>query len=38
MDIKGKISSLVLDKAMNYISGDPETNIPKLLRRILHFC
>jgi len=26
MDIKEKISSLVLDKAMNYISGDPETN------------
>lgn len=34
MDIKGKISSLVLDKAMNYISGDPETNIPKLLNWI----
>ena len=31
MDAKGKISSFVLDKAMNYISGDPETNIPKLL-------
>jgi hypothetical protein len=28
MDIKGKISSLVLNKAMNYISGDSETNIP----------
>jgi MoaA/NifB/PqqE/SkfB family radical SAM enzyme len=31
MDAKGKISSFVLDKAMNYISGDPEANIPKLL-------
>jgi len=31
MDAKGKISSFVLDKAMNYISGDPGTNIPKLL-------
>jgi Predicted Fe-S oxidoreductases len=31
MDAKGKISSFVLDKAMNYISGNPETNIPKLL-------
>ena len=31
MDTKGKISSFVLDKAMNYISGNPETNIPKLL-------
>ena len=31
MDAKGKISSFVLNKAMNYISGNPETNIPKLL-------
>ena len=31
MSVKGKISSFVLDKAMDYISGDPETNIPKLL-------
>lgn len=31
MDIKEKVSSLLLDKAMNYISGDPETNIPRLL-------
>ena len=31
MDTKGKISSFVLDKAMDYISGNPETNIPKLL-------
>lgn len=31
MDIKGKISSLVLDRAMNCISGGPEANIPKLL-------
>lgn len=34
MDAKGKISGFVLDKAMNYISGDPETNIPKLLNWI----
>ena len=31
MDAKEKISSFVLDKAMNYISGNPETNLPKLL-------
>jgi MoaA/NifB/PqqE/SkfB family radical SAM enzyme len=31
MSVKEKISGFVLDKAMNYISGDPETNIPKLL-------
>ena len=31
MSVKGKISGFVLDKAMNYISGNPETNIPKLL-------
>jgi hypothetical protein len=31
MKIKEKVSSVVLDKAMNYISGNPETNIPKLL-------
>ena len=31
MDAKEKISSFVLDKAMNYISGNPETNMPKLL-------
>lgn len=34
MDAKEKISSFVLDKAMNYISGNPETNIPKLLNWI----
>ena len=31
MNAKEKVSSFVLDKAMNYISGDPETNLPKLL-------
>ena len=34
MDTKGKISSFVLDRAMHYISGNPETNIPKLLNWI----
>lgn len=34
MEAKVKISSFVLDKAMNYISGNPETNIPKLLNWI----
>ena len=31
MDAKGKISSFLMDKAVGYISGDPATNIPKLL-------
>ena len=31
MAIKEKVSSVILDKALNYVSGDPETNIPKLL-------
>jgi len=31
MSVKEKISSFALDKAINYISGDPETNIPKVL-------
>ena len=31
MSAKGRISSFALDKAMNYISGAPETNMPKLL-------
>jgi len=31
MNVKEKVSSFVLDKAMNYVSGNPETNIPKLL-------
>ncbi|HWS30704.1 MAG TPA: radical SAM protein [Clostridia bacterium] len=34
MDAKEKIGSFVLDKAMNYVSGDPEVNIPKLLNLI----
>ena len=34
MDIKESISSFALDKAMNYIAGSPETNIPKLLNWI----
>ena len=32
MSAKEKVSSYMLNKAMNYISGDPEKNIPKLLR------
>ena len=32
MELKDKISSALLDKAVNYISGNPETNIPKLLK------
>ena len=31
MDIKEKMSGLVLNKALDYISGDPKTNLPKLL-------
>ena len=31
MSIKGRISNIVLDKAMDYIAGDPEANMPKLL-------
>ena len=31
MRVKEKIGGFVLDKAMNYISGDPEKNLPKLL-------
>ena len=31
MDVKEKVSSYALDKAINYVSSDPETNIPKLL-------
>jgi len=31
MSVKEKVSGFALDKAINYISGDPETNIPKLL-------
>jgi len=31
MSIKGKVGGLVLNQAMNYISGDPEKNLPKLL-------
>ncbi|MCL1828524.1 MAG: hypothetical protein FWG32_03400 [Oscillospiraceae bacterium] len=34
MNVKEKISSFVLDKAMDHISGDPETNLPVLLERI----
>ena len=34
MNVKEKVSSFVLDKAINYVSGDPETNIPKLLSLI----
>ena len=34
MSVKEKVSSFVLDKAINYVSGDPETNIPKLLSLI----
>jgi len=31
MSIKGTVGGLVLNQAMNYISGDPEKNLPKLL-------
>ena len=31
MSIKEKISAVVLNQAMNHISGDPEKNLPKLL-------
>lgn len=31
MNAKGKIGDYVLNQAMNYISGDPEKNLPKLL-------
>ena len=34
MNFKEKVSNFILDKAMDYISGDPETNIPKLLSLI----
>ena len=32
MSAKGKVSSYMLNKAMNYISNEPEKNIPKLLK------
>ena len=32
MSAKGKVTSFMLNKAMNYISSEPEKNIPKLLR------
>lgn len=31
MSAKGKLGGFVLEQAMNYISGDPEKNLPKLL-------
>ncbi|MDR1533191.1 MAG: hypothetical protein LBS62_13600 [Clostridiales bacterium] len=31
MKVKENIGGLVLDKAINYLSGDPESNLPKLL-------
>jgi len=34
MSVKEKVSSFALDKAINYVSGDPETNFPKLLSLI----
>ena len=34
MDAKEKISGFVMNKALDYISGDPETNTPKLLNWI----
>ena len=34
MKIKEKISSFALNKALDYVSGNPETNIPKLLNWI----
>ena len=32
MSAKGKVTSFMLNKAMNYISSEPEKNIPKLLK------
>jgi len=32
MSAKGKVTSFMLNKAMNYISSEPEKNMPKLLR------
>lgn len=34
MNAKGKLGGFVLNQAMNYISGDPEKNLPKLLNWI----
>jgi len=31
MSVKEKVSGFALNRAMNYVSGDPETNMPKLL-------
>ena len=37
MNIKEKAGSFVLEKAMNYISGNPEENLPKLLALVDSF-
>lgn len=34
MSVKEKVSVFALNKAMNYVSGDPEKNLPKLLNWI----
>lgn len=34
MSVKEKVSAFALNKAMNYVSGDPEKNLPKLLNWI----
>lgn len=31
MSVKSKVGGLVIDRAVNYISGDPEKNLPRLL-------
>jgi len=31
MSAKEKVSGFALNRAMNYVSGNPETNMPKLL-------
>ena len=36
MSIKGKAQAFALSQAMNYISGDPEKNLPKLLAWVDH--
>lgn len=34
MSIKSKIGDVIIDKAVDYVSGDPEVNIPKLLNMV----
>ena len=37
MDIKQSITKTLISKAVDYISGDPEKNLPKLLKLIEGF-